>query len=114
MKSSDKRISKRVPSKRDARVKAIDGAMQEINAKTRDISMRGVFIYLERHVREGSILEVVLPLPEGITDAQELWVRCKCRIVRVEETGRGNECGVAAIIEEYEPLTDAVSGIGQA
>lgn len=114
MKSSDKRVSKRVPSRRDARVKAIDGTMQEINAKTRDISMRGVFIYLERHVREGSILEVVLPLPEGITDAQELWVRCKCRIVRVEETGRGNECGVAAIIEEYEPLADAAGGIGQA
>ena len=114
MKPSDKRVSKRVPSKRAARVKAIDGAQHEIDAQTRDISMRGVFIYLERRVMEGSILEVVLPLPEGITDSQELWVRCKCRIVRVEDTGKGKEFGVAAIIEEYEPLTDAASGMAHA
>ncbi|MGH9522483.1 MAG: PilZ domain-containing protein [Terriglobales bacterium] len=114
MKPSDNRVSKRIPSKRAARVKAIDGAMQEIDAQTRDISMRGVFIYMERHVMEGSILEIVLPLPEGITDAQELWVRCKCRIVRVEETGHGKEFGVDAIIEEYEPLTDSASGMAQA
>ena len=113
MKSSDKRVSKRIPSKRAARIKAIDGARQEVDAQTRDISMRGVFIYLERRVMEGSMLEVVLPLPEGITEAQELWVRCKCRIVRVEDTGKDKEFGVAAIIEEYEPLTDA-SGVAHA
>jgi hypothetical protein len=114
MKPSDKRLSKRVPSKRDARVKSINGTAQEVDAQTRDVSMRGVFIYLDKRVMAGSILEVVLPLPETVTDAQEMWVRCKCRVVRVEDTGKGKEFGVAAIIEEYEPLTDAASGMAHA
>jgi len=113
MKPSDKRVSKRVPSKRDARVKAVDGKNREIDAQTRDVSVRGVFIYLQQRVSVGSMLEVVLPLPEGVTDAQEMWVRCKCRIVRVEDTGKGNEFGVAALIEEYEPLAD-MAGVAHA
>jgi hypothetical protein len=114
MKASDKRSSKRVPSKRKARVKAIDGHTQDLDAQTRDISVRGVFIYLSRHVAAGSTIEVVLPLPEGVTDAQEMWVRCKCRVVRVEETGKSNNFGVAAMIEEYEPLSEAMPGMAHA
>ena len=114
MKPSDKRSSKRIPSKRAARVKKIDGMTQEVDAQTRDVSVRGVFIYLSRKVQAGSTIEVVLPLPEGVTEAQEMWVRCKCRVVRVEETGKGHEFGVAAMIEEYEPLTDAAQGMAHA
>ena len=114
MKPSDKRINRRVPSKRQARVKAINGLMEELDAQTRDVSIRGVFIYLSKKVQTGSSIEVVLPLPEGVTDAQEMWVRCKCRVVRVEDTGKGHGFGVAAMIEEYEPLTDAISGAAEA
>ena len=114
MKPSDKRNSKRIPSKRDARVKAIDGLREEIDAQTRDVSVRGVFIYLSRNVAAGSTIEVVLPLPEGVTEAQEMWVRCKCRVVRVEDTGDGRQFGVAAMIEEYEPLADMAGGLAQA
>lgn len=114
MKNSDKRSSKRVASKRQARVKSIDGMMQEVDAQTRDVSIRGVFIYVQRKVQTGSLLEVILPLPEGVTEAQEMWVRCKCRVVRVEDTGKGQGFGVAAVIEEYEPLADAITGAAQA
>ncbi len=114
MKASDKRISKRVPSKRQARVKSINGMMQELDAHTRDVSIRGVFIYMQKRVAAGSTIEVVLPLPEGVTDAQEMWVRCKCRVVRVEDTGKDHGFGVAAMIEEYEPLADAISGAAEA
>lgn len=113
-KPKNTRLSKRVASKRPARIKAIDGSLQELEGQTRDISMRGVFIYLDKRVMEGSTLEVILPLPEGITEAQEMWVRCKCRVVRVEDTGNGKEFGVGAIIEEYEPLADAAAGMAQA
>jgi hypothetical protein len=114
MKPSDKRTSKRVPSKRQARVKSINGMMQELDAQTRDVSIRGVFIYLSKKVQPGSTIEVVLPLPEGVTEAQEMWVRCKCRVVRVEDSGKEGGFGVAAMIEEYEPLADAISGAAQA
>jgi hypothetical protein len=49
-----------------------------------------------------------------VTEAQEMWVRCKCRVVRVEATGKGQEFGVAAMIEEYEPLSDAAASMAQA
>jgi hypothetical protein len=114
MKSSDKRTSKRVPSKRAARVKAIDGLAQELDAQTRDVSVRGVFIYLQKRLVAGSTIEVVLPLPEGVTEAQEMWVRCKCRVVRVEDTGKEHGFGIAAMIEEYEPLVDAAGGMAHA
>jgi len=114
MKSSDKRTSKRVASKRQARVKSINGMMQELDAQTRDVSIRGVFIYISKKVQTGSIIELVLPLPEGVTDAQEMWVRCKCRVVRVEDTGKERGFGIAAMIEEYEPLAEAISGAAQA
>lgn len=114
MKPSDKRTNKRVPSKRQARVKSINGMMQELDAQTRDVSIRGVFIYLSKKVQPGSTIEIVLPLPEGVTEAQEMWVRCKCRVVRVEDSGKEHGFGVAAMIEEYEPLADAISGAAQA
>ena len=114
MKPSDTRTSKRIASKRQARVKSINGMMQEVDAQTRDVSIRGVFIYLSKKVQPGSTIEVVLPLPEGVTEAQEMWVRCKCRVVRVEDTGQEGGFGIAAMIEEYEPLTDAISGAAQA
>ena len=112
-KGPENRKSRRVPSKRPARVKTVDGRMQDIDGETRDVSVRGVFIYLNKKVTAGSMLEVVLPLPEGVTEVQEMWVRCKCRIVRVEDTGKGNEFGVAALIEEYEPLAD-MTGVAHA
>lgn len=114
MKPKNTRLSKRVVSKRPAQIKKIDDTVAELEGQTRDISMRGVFIYLDKRVREGSTLEVILPLPEGITEAQEMWVRCKCRVVRVEDSGVGNGFGVGAIIEEYEPLTDAIGGMAHA
>jgi hypothetical protein len=42
-------------------------------------------------------------LPEGILAGPENWIRCKCRVVRVENKG-GPEFGVAATIEEFEPV----------
>jgi hypothetical protein len=114
MKNSEKRSSKRVASNRQARVKSINGMMQEVDAQTRDVSIRGVFIYLSKKIQLGSTIEVVMPLPEGVTDAQEMWVRCKCRVVRVEDTGKEHGFGIAAMIEEYEPLADAISGAAQA
>ncbi len=65
--------------------------------------MRGVFLYLQNRVAEGATLEVVLPLPQGIMASQENWIRCKCRVVRVENKD-GPEYGVAAMIESFEPL----------
>lgn len=107
---TEKRGTRRVAAKRKARVKMMDGVLHEIEGRTRDVSIRGVFVYLQKKVAAGSTLEVVLPLPEGVTQAPEQWVRCKCRVVRVEDVQNGKEFGVAAVIEDFEPLAEARVG----
>jgi len=102
----DQRSSRRVPAQGPVTVKVVDGVAHDASAQLRDVSMRGVFIYLSKKVRVGSTLELVLPLPAGLSEAEESWIRCTCRVVRVEE-GTKNEFGVAAMIEEYEPLDEA-------
>jgi hypothetical protein len=100
---SDKRSNKRVKAQDKVKVKVGNGAVHNAQAQLRDVSLRGVYLYLQNRVAEGSTLEVVLPLPKGILAGQENWIRCKCRVLRVENKG-GPEYGVAATIEEFEPV----------
>jgi hypothetical protein len=102
-KQIEKRSSERVKTQDKVEVKVGNGAVRNAQAQLRDVSLRGVYLYLENKVAEGSTLEVVLPLPEGILAGRENWIRCKCRVLRVENKG-GPEYGVAATIEEFEPL----------
>ena len=99
----EKRSSKRVKAKDKVEVKIGNGSVHHAQAQLRDVSLKGVHMYLQNRVAEGSTLEVVLPLPAGILAGNENWIRCKCRVVRVENNG-GPEYGVAATIEELEPV----------
>ena len=85
----------------------IDENRTELQAVTRDISQQGVYIYMEAKVMHGSMMEVVLPLPAPTGNSDEIWVRCKCRVLRVEETPDPQEYGVAASIEEFESVQQA-------
>jgi PilZ domain len=80
----NQRSSRRVPAQGPVTVKVLDGVAQDSSAQLRDVSMRGVFIFLAKKVRLGSTLELVLPLPEGLRTGDQTWIRCKCRVVRVE------------------------------
>ena len=100
---TEKRSSRRVPAHDKVAVKVVNGSTREAQAQLRDVSLRGVYLYLQNKVSEGTTLEVVLPLPQGIILGQQNWLRCKCRVGRVEGKN-GAECGVAAVIEEFEPL----------
>jgi hypothetical protein len=102
----DKRASKRVKGASAVTVKVVDGRAHDSQAQLRDVSMRGVFIYLQNRVAVGSTLEVVLPLPESLATDHHNWIRCFCRVVRVEEA-KGRDYGVAAVIERFEPLEKA-------
>jgi PilZ domain len=100
---SDKRSSRRVKTKDKVDVKVGNGIAKDAHGQLRDVSLKGVYLYLQNRVAEGATLEVVLPLPRGIMAGRDNWIRCKCRVVRVESQG-GPEYGVAATIEEFEPL----------
>ncbi len=104
---SEKRISAKVPVsvKREQ-----NGAVEELAGETRDVSARGIFMYLSNRVAEGSELELVFPMPGGESPAEDTWVRCKARVLRVEKMEAGDRFGVAAVLESYEKLEDTVTG----
>ena len=71
--------------------------------ETRDVSFRGLYFLIEPATPDaGSSIEFVLTLPQQITLAGDVHIRCYARVLRVEpHNGRR---GVAARIERYEFL----------
>ncbi len=78
-------------------------AVGETSTQSRDVSSRGVYFFLPKDVTEGSAIEIVLTLPNEITLAGPVRVRCLGRVQRTESRAEG-EIGVVAAIERYEFL----------
>ena len=71
-------------------------------AQLRDVSARGISLYLDSVIENGSPLSFTLTLPPEITLTESIRVQCKGKIVRVESQGNGGKMAVAAVIEDYE------------
>ncbi|HXT85927.1 MAG TPA: PilZ domain-containing protein [Verrucomicrobiae bacterium] len=82
-----------------------NGSMEEASANTRDVSFRGVYFIMDAPPEQGSSVEIVLTLPQQITLAGEVRIRCFANIVRVDQ--RDGTRGVAASIDHYEFLPAA-------
>ncbi|MFZ0635615.1 MAG: PilZ domain-containing protein [Candidatus Acidiferrales bacterium] len=83
------------------RLASENGAIEE-SAETRDISFRGLYFLASLAIEKGNSIEFVLTLPQQITLAGDVHIRCYARVLRVEpQEGRR---GVAARIERYEFL----------
>jgi len=78
-------------------------AIGEAATESKDVSSRGVYFLLPKHVRHGSPVEILLTLPHEITLAGPVKVRCLGRIQRTD-SGPGDKVGVVAAIERYEFL----------
>ncbi len=78
------------------------GDEAERAGETRDVSYRGLYFLTEGSVVPGSAIEFVLTLPQQITLAGDVHIRCYARVLRVEP--RNSRCGVAARIDRYEFL----------
>lgn len=70
--------------------------------ETRDVSYRGLYFVTEASVKPGASIEFVLTLPQQITLAGDVHIRCYARVLRVEP--HNSRCGVAARIDRYEFL----------
>ena len=100
--------SKRIRMKTSVPVRVGDQKPAATQGVTRDISSQGVYIFMETKVTNGSLMELVLPLPAVSEDQPPNWVHCKCRVLRVEDiSGASPEYGVAAAIEEYQTVSEA-------
>ena len=97
-KRSTRRFSLELP------VKLVDHEHGVVTAQTRDVSSRGVYIYLESEIAEGVPVEFVMTLPTEITLADPIRVRCSGRVLRVEKAAARQ--GVAVSIDRYDFVSE--------
>jgi hypothetical protein len=79
-----------------------EGQTVETSTETQDVSSRGIYFYVDKHLPPGSPVEILLTLPTEITMAGPVRVRCLGRITRVEPQNSTKRLGIAAEIDRYE------------
>jgi hypothetical protein len=70
---------------------------------TKDVSSRGVYFFLSKDVVSGSPVEILMTLPNELTLAGPVQVRCLGRVHRSEKLENG-QLGVVVTIDRYEFL----------
>jgi hypothetical protein len=76
-------------------------------AQLRDVSARGICLYLESPIEQGSPIGFTLTLPPEITLTESIRVQCKGRVVRIDAAANNGKLAVAAVIEEYEFIPES-------
>jgi PilZ domain len=98
----ERRSEQRFPLRLPIQVKCLAASVVEATAFTRDISARGAYFFLDSGLREGARVEITVTLPAQVTLAGELHVRCKGRVVRVNQSELIAKIGIALAIEQYD------------
>ena len=62
---------------------------------------------MDSAIAAGSAIEFTLVLPPEITLTESIRVRCKGKVVRVDNSSADDKVAVAAVIEEYEFLSES-------
>jgi hypothetical protein len=96
----EKRTTRRFSLDLPISVKFLNNGKRELAGHTRDVSSRGVFIYLDTEITVGAPIEFVMTLPPEITLADPIRVRCLGKILRIDSAAHGQ--GVAVTIEKYD------------
>ena len=96
----EKRTTRRFSFDLPISVKFLNNGKRELEGHTRDVSSRGVFMYLDADITAGAPIEFVMTLPSEITLADPIRVRCMGKILRVDQAAQGQ--GVAVAIEKYD------------
>src|SRR5580692_13056129 len=100
----ERRLIRRFDMRLPATVKLEDASIGELLTETQNVSARGVFLYLDRALAEGSRIHVTLTLPPHVTLTDPVRVRFTARVLRAEAPLPGSRVGIAALIEDYEFL----------
>jgi hypothetical protein len=103
----DKRSTRRFALKLPVTVSFSENGAGDKPAQTRDVSARGICFFLDSSIESGSSIEFTLTLPPEITLTESIRVRCKGRVVRVENGAPNGKVAVAAVIDEYEFLSES-------
>jgi hypothetical protein len=103
----DKRAARRFALRIPVSVTRDENSNPSELAQLRDVSARGICLYLDSPMAQGSPIGFTLTLPPEITLTESIRVQCKGRVVRVENPNDEGKMAVAAVIEEYEFLPES-------
>jgi hypothetical protein len=104
---AEKRATRRFGLRLPVSVNYADNPGAAFSAQTRDVSARGICFYMDTPLAAGSDIEFTLTLPPEITLTESIRVRCKGKVVRVENGLADAKVPIAAVIDEYEFLSEA-------
>ncbi len=96
----DKRSMRRFSLDLPISVKFLNNGKQEMAGHTRDVSSRGVFMFVDAEIASGAPIVFVMTLPPEITLSEPIRVRCTGTVLRVDKVGQ--EQGVAVAIDKYD------------
>ena len=101
--SLDRRMSRRLTFKTPLRVRIWKSPEPEANEESVNLSNNGVFFATNSPIREGETVEILLDMPEEITDEPTSEWRCTGHVVRVQrvDSSRG-KLGVGVQFDCYE------------
>jgi hypothetical protein len=103
---ADQRTTRRFTLQLPLTVK-LDNTADGVDAKTKDVSARGVFFYMDSAPAQGSSIEFTLTLPPEITLTESIRVKCNGQVVRIDHPQNGSgKIGIAAAIHQYDFLND--------
>jgi PilZ domain len=105
---ADRREARRFTMSLPMRVLAGEARKSELLAHTRDVSYRGLYFTCETKFEIGTPIDFVITLPQQVTQASDVNIRCRGQILRVEPGANGH-MGVAAKIEQYEFVQTAAT-----
>lgn len=104
---AEKRATRRFALRLPVMVSHAGNADAPLPAHTRDVSARGVCFYLDAPLAMDSSIEFTMTLPPEITLTESIRVRCKGKVVRVDDSLADAKFPVAAVIDEYEFLSQS-------
>jgi hypothetical protein len=103
----EKRAARRFPLSIPVAIDRSGDSQHSEPAQVRDVSARGICLYLDAPIAEGSPIGFTLTLPPEITLTESIRVQCKGRVVRTENGSSDGKVTAAAVIDEYEFLPES-------
>src|ERR1700758_3820341 len=102
----EKRAARRFALRIPVSVARDENSNFDESAQIRDVSARGICLYLDSPIEQGSPIGFTLTLPPEITLTESIRVQCIGRVVRIDGANNG-KMAVAAVIEEYEFIPES-------
>ncbi len=103
---SEKRATRRFALRLPVSVNSTDNGAADKDAQSRDVSARGICFYVDSNIAVGAGIEFTFTLPPEITLTESIRVRCKGKVVRVDDPNPDRKVAIAAVIDEYEFLSE--------